>query len=520
MKTPTAQPLPATPKACGVWIRVSTDEQAQSESPQYHEARAREYAKFNGWEVREVYDLAGVSGKSVMDHPEAKRMLADIKRGHIKALIFSKLARLARNVRELLDFADLFRANGAEMVSLQERIDTSTPAGRLFYNIIASMAAFERDEVADRVRASIVTRAKMGRPISGKTPYGYRWVDRKLVQDPAEAAILKQAFALFGEHRRKGAVARKLNEAGYRTRVGKKWSDMAVGRVLATTTAKGVYVYNVSRRVGAWKTEEKPESEWGRIEVEPVVTEAVWDATARALEEQAKENARPGRTPVHVFASRAVCSCGTRMYVPSGGRKYACKACKNKIPAETLEAIFREKLCELFRTPEAVSAHIEAAERSLAERAERVAAHRREIAKVRDDMARTHRLYLEGHVPIESFGEYHKPLAERLTALQSELPRLEAEEAHLSVRDISADAVAREVADLHNRWASQSNEERRVVVEAIVDQIVIGAEEVELRLAYKPPSEPATTCQQNLTHPLHIHLCLMTMDWPPRSKGN
>src|SRR5690349_24170400 len=84
-------------KDVGIWIRVSTEDQAQGESPQHHEHRARAYAESKGWTVREVYDLAGVSGKSVMEHPEAKRMLTDIKHGHISGLIFSKLARLARN---------------------------------------------------------------------------------------------------------------------------------------------------------------------------------------------------------------------------------------------------------------------------------------------------------------------------------------------------------------------------------------------------------------------------------------
>src|SRR5438270_13116327 len=87
-------------KDVGIWIRVSTEDQAQGESPQHHEHRARLYAESKGWTVKEVYDLAGVSGKSVMDHPEAQRMLQDIKKGNITALIFSKLARLARNTKE------------------------------------------------------------------------------------------------------------------------------------------------------------------------------------------------------------------------------------------------------------------------------------------------------------------------------------------------------------------------------------------------------------------------------------
>ena len=92
-------------KPVGIWIRVSTEDQAQGESPEHHLARARAYATAKGWTVKEVYDLAGVSGKSVMEQPEAKRMLADIRKSHITGLIFSKLARLARNTRELLDFA-------------------------------------------------------------------------------------------------------------------------------------------------------------------------------------------------------------------------------------------------------------------------------------------------------------------------------------------------------------------------------------------------------------------------------
>src|SRR5260221_9770957 len=87
-------------KSVGIWIRVSTEDQVRGESPEHHERRARAYAEGKDWRVIEVYRLEAVSGKSVMGHPEAQRMLADVRSGRITGLLFSKLARLARNTRE------------------------------------------------------------------------------------------------------------------------------------------------------------------------------------------------------------------------------------------------------------------------------------------------------------------------------------------------------------------------------------------------------------------------------------
>src|SRR5580704_12653375 len=302
-------------KPVGIWIRVSTEDQAKGESPEHHEDRARSYAKSKGWQVKEVYDLAGQSGKAVMQHPEAKRMMKDIEHGHVTGLVFSKLARLSRNRRELEDFADFFNKHQADLISLSEAIDTSTAGGRMFFHLLGVFAQWEREEITERVNASVVTRAKLGKSINGSAPYGYQWKDRKLISHPDEAPIRRKAYEMFLQHRRKGKVAKLMNAAGYRTRGGVVWRDTQLFRILVDPSAKGTYYFNRYRQEGPWKRTPKPENEWGKVECEPIVPETLWNEVNRVIEEQSKGYKRPGKTPVQLFSGLAVCACGAKMYV-------------------------------------------------------------------------------------------------------------------------------------------------------------------------------------------------------------
>ena len=488
-------------KNVGIWIRVSTDEQAQGDSPEHHLERAKSYCAARGWQVMETYDLAGQSGKAVVQHPEAIRMMRDVKQGHITGLVFSKLARLSRNLREVQDFGDYFSDHNADLISLSESIDTSTAGGRMFFHLLGVFAQWEREEISERVTASVLTRAKLGKPINGRAPYGYQWKDRKLIPHPDEAPIRRKAYELFLQYRRKGTVAKHLNAQGHRTRDGKDWRDIQVTRVLIETSAKGEYLFNRGRKHGDWKSVAKPESEWGRVACEPIVPEQTWEQVNQLIEEQLKGWKRPGPMPVQVFGNLAQCHCGHKMYVRAGTPKYVCRTCHNKIPIVDLEEIFHEELKGFFANHDRIMAHLSEAKRNLGDKETALAAHSREIAKVKEEMTRTHRLYLDGHVTAQALAAIYKPAEERLNQLQAALPRMQAEADQLRMTDVNGAAVLAEAETLYDRWPQMPTADKRKIAEALVEKIVIGEGEIDIMFSYLPTSEELCKNQQQLRGP-------------------
>jgi site-specific DNA recombinase len=503
-------------KNIGIWIRVSTEDQAQGESPEHHLERARSYALARGWTVKEVYDLAGQSGKAVMDHPEAKRMVEDVKRGHIRALVFSKLARLSRNLREVQDFGEFFQKHHADLISLSEAIDTTTAGGRMFFHLLGVFAQWEREEITERVNASVLTRAKLGKSINGSAPYGYRWKDRKLVIQPEEAPIRRRAYELFLECRRKAKVANLMNASGYRTRAGCLWTDTGIYRVLIDPSAKGVYYFNRMRQVDSWRTELKPENEWGKVECDAIVPESLWSQVNQIVEEQQAGWKRPGKSPVHLFSGLLHCSCGAKMYMRAKYPTYFCRTCCNKVPIKDLESIFQDSMKAFFAEPTRIAGHLEAAQKSLSEKEVLLKAHKEEIQKVRDDMTRTHRLYLDGHVTAQGFGDFYKPAEERLNQLTAALPKLEAEVDFLKVNHLSADELVHEASTLYDRWPSLPSDDKRKIAESVVEKITVGNDEIDITWSCRPSSEELCKSHRELGlvrgGRLQRYACYTTLD--------
>jgi site-specific DNA recombinase len=244
------------------------------------------------------------------------------------------------------------------------------------------------------------------------------------------------------------------------------------------SSAKGVYMFNTTRKIGKWRTEAKPESEWGKLECPPIVSEDLWNQVNQIIEEQLKAWKRPGKPPVHLFSGLARCSCGHNMYVAANTPKYFCRKCRNKIPITDLENIVRNELKVFFGEPKRIAGHLKQANRNLAEKSALLDTHKREIQKVREEMHQTHQLYLSKQISGDGFRDLYAPAEERMKQLQAELPKLEAAVDLLKVNKLSA------------------VEDKRKIVEALIEKIEIGNGEIDITFSHLPSSEDLCKNQQ------------------------
>ena len=476
-------------KRVGIWIRVSTDMQVERDSPEHHEMRARLYAEHKGWEIAKMYRLDAMSGKAVMEYPETKQMLQDIKSKHITGLIFSDLSRVARNTRELLELADLFEDNNADLVSLAESIDTSTPIGRFTYTLMGALGELERKQTAARVAASVPIRAKMNKPLGGQSQYGYKWVNKELVIDETEAPIRRLMYELFIEHKRYGTVANELNKKGLRTRNGSLFTDTTIERLLTDPIAKGQRRANYTKSPAKNKQwVYKPKEEWVIVPCPAIVSEDIWNECNRIVESQANPRKKPAKKPVHLFTNLLYClTCNVKMYIPSNSKKYVCIKCRqSRIDGTDLEDIYYHHLKSFLLTQEHLTNYLSKADETIQSKTEQFKTLNQELKKVRENMDKLLDLHLSGELPKEGFGNKYNPLNEQAQQIAEGLPKLEAEIDFMKMQFLNSSHLQSEAQSLYDRWPQLNIEAKRAIAEQITDTITIGGDEIHIKFSYNP----------------------------------
>lgn len=205
------------------YLRVSTDEQADSGLSMQHQARkTAALADLHDWTLLDTIQDAGATAKNT-NRPGLQQILAMVRARKVDAVVVYKLDRLTRNLRDLLDLLKTLRRYGVRLVSVTENLDTESATGRMMISLLGVIAEWERDIIGERTSAALSQLRTNGKQYSGIAPYGWRYEEGMMIEEPDE----QQTLAIIQELHQAGhslrRVAAELDRQERKPRNGKRW---------------------------------------------------------------------------------------------------------------------------------------------------------------------------------------------------------------------------------------------------------------------------------------------------------
>jgi len=325
----------------GIYMRVSTGKQVEhgfSLDAQKEEGTQFAYRTFGEDVVIEYYVDEGISAKSTQGRNDLKRMMKDVRTGSLDAIVTWKVSRLSRSLSDSLKLVEEIYREKVRFISIKEG-EYGSSHGNLQFNILASVAQYQREELSENVQFGMSQRARSGK-FNGGIVLGYKSVDKELVIVPEEAETVKVIFHKYvNEGWGTKKISNHLNSTGKRTKKGNTFSIVSVSTILDNPIYKGYVRFN---QVIDWETNRRKGKNADYIiekgNHEPIIDEKTWD---RAAELRKKRRTGTPRQYSGTFplTSIAKCpECGSYMTSLYGSKRkdgtkkryYACGQYHNK----------------------------------------------------------------------------------------------------------------------------------------------------------------------------------------------
>lgn len=201
-----------------IYVRVSTDEQAREGfSIEAQKSECMQHIAKKNYELYDIYIDAGLSAKN-MKRPALQRMMSDMENHLFDIVIFWRLDRLTRSVKDKSTIFEKFDKYKVDFKSIKEDYDTTTASGRMVLNIMVSIAQAERETIGERVYMGEEQKALSGLRNGAIAPMGYDLVDGLIVPN-GDADFIRRLFTMYQDHKGIGTIARELNREGKRMHV-------------------------------------------------------------------------------------------------------------------------------------------------------------------------------------------------------------------------------------------------------------------------------------------------------------
>jgi site-specific DNA recombinase len=154
-----------------------------------------------------------------MERPALQRLMADIAKGLVDAVVVYKVDRFTRSLADFAKMVEVFDARGVSFVAVTQQFNTTTSMGRLKLNVLLSFAQFEREVTGERIRDKIAASKRKGIWMGGLVPLGYEVHDRQLVISEAEATTVRHLFTRYCELGSVRLLKEELDQLGVRSKI-------------------------------------------------------------------------------------------------------------------------------------------------------------------------------------------------------------------------------------------------------------------------------------------------------------
>ncbi|WP_054712864.1 recombinase family protein [Bacillus sp. JCM 19041] len=456
-----------------IYLRVSTEEQAKEGfSIRAQRERLDMFARSQDWDIIDYYVDEGRSAKDT-ERPELQRMLNDISKGGIEVVLVYKLDRLTRSVMDLYQLLEQFEKNSCKFKSATEVFDTTTPTGRLFITLVAAVAQWERENLADRVKFGMEQMVDEGRWPGGSAPFGYTLDENSKLQiNPDEADLYQYIYDLYENFKGDNAISIILNhELKKKTRLGNSFSSKTVRDILKNPIAYGALQWG-GKVYDSFCEGIVPKERYERL---MALRSARSIVPAKAV------------SSTYIFTGTLKCGrCGAplkgRMRKTTNKTTYAYLICTNQreqicdlpiVSEQNVERHFLNELQLLLASQfDAANEIAASADKEDREENQRVTQIRKQLQSIKDRKKKWQMAYADDVISLEDLREYTNQDRKRHEELENELLSVETQ----SSSNYSPDQVVAILSNFLNNWDQLEPMEKKQAVTLLLERFEVNAE--------------------------------------------
>ena len=516
------------------YIRVSTPGQVKLQTIEHQLQTVHRYVEDKGWELPQenIFREDGYSGAS-LDRPALDLLRDKARIRDFDAVVVLAPDRLARNYVHQMILIEELEKCGCR-VEFVERPMSSEPNDQLLLQIRGAVAEYERTLIKERMRRGKQAKLKAGLllPWGSPPPYGYR-TDPDRPRDPdgvrldeEKAAVVAEIFAMYLEEGTTlNTVSYKLRAQGIRSPRGREvWTVSSLRFILSNPVYTGK-VYAGRKRGRPPRTRRSatqpidrscytmvpvaPE-EWIPVGTVPaIVTQEQFDLVQEKLSHNQSVASRNNKKNTYLL--RALISCGKcglackamtkypyKYYICAGKKKRLRTGrgenCTSRYsPAEQLDEVVWRDLCEVLTHPESISQALQRAHggewipQELKARQESLREGR---AALKRQLDRLTEAYLGEVIPLEEYRRRRRELERKDEALEGQERQLQAQADQRMELAGVADSIEDFCARVQRGLEGATFEQRRRLVELLIDRVIVTDEKVEIR--YVIPTDPSS----------------------------